>query len=970
MINPIRKVVVNKMFFLFILSSILAMPEITLAQSNTIKLDDFNRVNNTVLATSSSGGATSWLETESATSNNYRVRVESNMLVLGSYNNATTPVGSSATEQTSFDISNYYATVYNQAATTLNWYFNFRQSRSTPSGFGSGFYGVAYVLGCTEANFMSATASGYAVIIGNASSPDPVKFVRFTGGLNANSNLSAIITTGEEIVNAYYSVKVSFDPCAKVWSLQVRNDGATTFSDPTTISATAITATDLTYTNSDLKYLGAAYSHGTANEKATFDNLYIPTVASAASVTYTWNGSYSTNFDDAANWTPNRTCFRQADILAFNSGSIVNLANIATQEIGQFQVTNNTTLILKAKTGATQTLNIFGGTGEDLLIEAGSSLTIDSNDPLEISLKSGASGKVYGSFTFQNTAASLGRAHRLLATDANAISFENGSQFIAKNLSGEPFGNSGTANIISFKANATYVSKDGASPFGLTTPNSKVVFETGSLYKHEQTGTAPKLDGRTYANFELNVTNNLAIIFGTSAATPTRIDNFTISSGNMNVTLASGSTPLPLSIKGNLTVVAGAALNFNPAAAVNTSLISFNSTVQQQISGNINFGTYANIEVNNAAGINLLSPLAIRGNLQLTKGNVSGSNLSFEDNATVSGASNISYVVAKVVKTGNDVFTFPTGKNGFYAPIAISAPTTITDKYVAEYFQANPTQVFGVSKDDSLAHISNTEYWDLERLSGTSDVKVTLSYDPARSAIIANQKDIRVAHFKNGSSWSNEGKVEVAVAQNYSLFATSNAQASFSPFTFGSVSGNNPLPVELISFTAGINDEFVTLSWSTASEMNNDRFEIERSQDGKKFLKIGEQESVGNSNTLQRYAFTDKNCASGISYYRLKQIDTDGTSSYSKIIEISLSDFRTNVTVYPNPASNFIIVSFSGLRASNYLEVADLLGKPLKKQDLNSDEMEIKLDISDLPAGTYLLRTENSASAIKFIKNY
>src|SRR5687768_18545249 len=103
----------------------------------------------------------------------------------------------------------------------------------------------------------------------------------------------------------------------------------------------------------------------------------------------------------------------------------------------------------------------------------------------------------------------LVRTHRLLAADANAISFENGSQFIVSRLSGEPFGNAGTASVVRFMAGSTYIAKDGASPFGLTSPNSKVIFESGSLYKHEQTGTAPKFDGRIYADFELNVTGNV-----------------------------------------------------------------------------------------------------------------------------------------------------------------------------------------------------------------------------------------------------------------------------------------------------------------------------------------------------------------------------------------------------------------------------------------------------------------------------
>src|SRR5690606_15200217 len=92
--------------------------------------------------------------------------------------------------------------------------------------------------------------------------------------------------------------------------------------------------------------------------------------------------------------------------------------------------------------------------------------------------------------------------------------------------------------------------------------------------------------------------------------------------GNMNITLASGNTPLPLHIKGNLTVAPGAVLNFTPASIANTSLISLNGNITQQISVNINLGTFANLEIDNPAGVVLQSPLLINGTVFFTKGNL------------------------------------------------------------------------------------------------------------------------------------------------------------------------------------------------------------------------------------------------------------------------------------------------------------------------------------------------------------
>ena len=938
------------------------------AQNATHKLDDFNRANTLVLGTPSGGGNITWLEMETAGSNDYRARVENNQLVLGSFNNAG--VGSSGLEQVSYDASTRYATIFNQAAAELTWAFNFRQNRSGTSGFGATTYGIAYILGATKANFNDPDAIGYAIIIGNANSPDPVKLVRFKNGLTANSNITTILASTEVTETVYYSVKVSFEPCSKTWSLQVRNDNGV-FADPLTISSTALTVSDQTYTNLNLNFTGAAYNHGTSSVTAYFDNFYVPAVHALSAVHYTWNGSVSTDFSVPTNWTPARNCIRAIDVLNVNAGGNVPLSNLTTQEIGQLVVSNNTNLTLKAAAGATQTLTLAGGNGSDLVLEAGSSLVIDSNDPLEISLKSGAMASISGTMIFQNTATNLGRAHRLLAADAHAISFENNSQFIARNLTGEPFGNNGTANTVIFKAASTYISKDGASPFGLATPNSKVVFETGSLYKHEQTGTTPKLDGRVYANFELNVTGNLAINFGTSAATVTRIDNFTISSGNMNISLASGNTPLPLQIRGNLTVASGAAFNFNPAAAANTSVLTLMGNSPQQISGNINLGAFTNLEINNPAGIELKTPLTINGNLHFTRGILNltpTATLIFADNATTSGASDLGYVAGKVFKTGDDAFTFPVGKNGFYAPVGISAPLNITDQYVAEYFQANPKAQFGPSVGDSLVLVSDAEYWDLERVAGSSEVKVTLSYNPARSTYVANPQDLRIAHFKNNSLWVNEGSANAGTTAGYSFYSTRTNQASFSPFTFGAVSANNPLPVALVSFTAREAYEAVQLDWQTASELNNHHFEIERSTDGKNYEKIGTVNGQGTSNLVKRYAFTDKNYRSKHLYYRLKQVDFDGKFSYSKIVTVTGQAEKKTISLYPNPAQQYLRISSEEGIETGQLQILNALGQSVKNITIQSRENKWQVNIAELPAGTYFLNMGPDKPMSRFLK--
>ncbi|HSI91298.1 MAG TPA: T9SS type A sorting domain-containing protein, partial [Adhaeribacter sp.] len=511
-----------------------------------------------------------------------------------------------------------------------------------------------------------------------------------------------------------------------------------------------------------------------------------------------------------------------------------------------------------------------------------------------------------------------------------------------------------------FRLNATYISRHGASPFGLASPNAKVVFETGSLYRHEQTGTAPRFDGRTYADFELNVASNLAIIFGTSALSPNRIDNFTISSGNMNITLSNGTNPLPLQITGNLSVAPGALLNYNPSSTANASTLTLAGTKQQTVSGPVYLGPYATLEINNPAGVVLETALNINGGLQLSNGVLTvpaGTELNLEDNAVVSGGSAGSYVNGKMIKTGDDAFVFPVGKSGLYAPVAISAPVAVTDKFSAEYFPVNPTTIFGTAKNDSLAQISATEYWTIDRLAGTSEVKVSLSYDAARSLAVANPADLRIAHFKD-NGWSNEGKAEILTEPQYLLVATSQPQASFSPFTFASVTTNNPLPVELLCFNARKTGATVQLTWETASEMNSDRFEIERSQDGRTFETIGSVKAAGHSNTVKRYAFEDKNPNSGLNYYRLKQADLDGSFAYSKVVSVTAVKKEIAVSLYPNPARDVLIVSLPTNAAETTIQVYNAVGQEVRT--LKTNAAAAQLNVVNLPAGIYQVRIVNA----------
>ena len=119
------------------------------------------------------------------------------------------------------------------------------------------------------------------------------------------------------------------------------------------------------------------------------------------------------------------------------------------------------------------------------------------------------------------------------------------------------------------------------------------------------------------------------------------------------------------------------------------------------------------------------------------------------------------------------------------------------------------------------------------------------------------------------------------------------------------------LPIELLSFEGHIDDREAKLTWETISELDNALFVIERSVDGGNFEVIGELPGAGNSQQLLSYNFSDKLPRSGVNYYRLKQIDYDGTFSYSDVIALQLKLDVQIAAIYPNPVDEDLYLNFA-----------------------------------------------------------
>ncbi len=247
---------------------------------------------------------------------------------------------------------------------------------------------------------------------------------------------------------------------------------------------------------------------------------------------------------------------------------------------------------------------------------------------------------------------------------------------------------------------------------------------------------------------------------------------------------------------------------------------------------------------------------------------------------------------------------------------------------------------------------SSTKNWDFQQKVTASDREANANF--GKSVAIYSTTSIVGAYMKDVSSLGDAGK----------------------SYMFEYI---DPTPVELTSFTANINENTVELNWSTATEVNNYGFEVQRLQDDKisklqDWETIGFVEGHGNSNSPKDYSFTDNlNLDLNLNLkYRLKQIDIDGQFEYSDIVEVKV-ELPTNYKLsqnYPNPFNPSTTISFAIPNQANVKlvvynslgeEVAELLNK-----EIDAGFQNINFDATNLSSGLYFYRiTAGNFVAVK-----
>jgi len=199
--------------------------------------------------------------------------------------------------------------------------------------------------------------------------------------------------------------------------------------------------------------------------------------------------------------------------------------------------------------------------------------------------------------------------------------------------------------------------------------------------------------------------------------------------------------------------------------------------------------------------------------------------------------------------------------------------------------------------------ILDNGYWTIAN-SGANITEFEMTLDPADFTSLGSPTNLDYTIIQNGSGTGQDDCTGTLSA----IPITHTGLTSFSKWEIGASNDGSPLPVQLIYLQANnIENRYIEVSWSTATEINNELFEVQRSLDGENFTKIGIVAGSGNTSAIKEYNFNDtKTKRNVVYYYRLKQIDFDGIFEYTYKVSASLDKINAEISVspfIPNPSS-------------------------------------------------------------------
>jgi plastocyanin len=393
--------------------------------------------------------------------------------------------------------------------------------------------------------------------------------------------------------------------------------------------------------------------------------------------------------------------------------------------------------------------------------------------------------------------------------------------------------------------------------------------------------------------------------------------------------------------------------------------------------------TLARLVLNNATGLSLAGDLTITGTLQLTNGSITlgAANLSIAGGGSISGGSGASFVVTNGsgelrqagIGSGGRTGTvlFPLGFTALdYTPLQLANTGTADEFRVAVRDAVREDGTTGTIVSE---HVVARTWLVSEATPGGSNATLTAQWNAPNEQPSFDRTSCFLAHY-DGGAWTALQSSGSATGSG-PFQRSASGVTTFSPFAVGDAS--SPLPVELRSLHADVEDGAVMLRWVTERETNSAGFDVERSA-----TRSGPWTSVtfipgaGTSTGARSYSHLDRPPAAGTWLYRLRLVDLDGTSTHSDIVQATIDAAVTRLAIdaaYPDPVrlsqGGVSTLSFtSPLGGRALLAVYDILGRrvatlldgPVEAGHLYN----LRFDASALPAGAYVYRLDQGTQTV------
>jgi hypothetical protein len=994
---------------------------------NVVLLDDFNRTaGNTV--------GNGWTEVESVGASS--CTIVNNQLKLS---NGTT----GGRDYIVRDLSSQYSPVLNSNSGQLTWSFNVRQSRTNPSGFDSNNYGVAFVLAASSPNLTATTTTGYAVVVGNSSTPDPFRLVRFSGGLSANSRLTDVFKTNTDYGTAYLTLRVSYFPDDDSWTLEASTN-TTSFEDPgqaSTFQAIG-TGTDGTYTGTSLPYLGCFWNHATTGtEAALFDNIYVtapcspgaePTVGpSAGNIDQLTNATARLNFT-TGNGTARLVILRAgsaptttpadgtayAGNPAFGAGS-----SPATAEYVVYNSTGTSANLtnLQANTTYYYTAYEASGTGCAANYLQAAPLTGSFTTPPclveakpTVPASAGvATAPAFGSgrltFNWQN-GNGVGRlvvvrpAQPVTSAPADATSYSASSRYGSGTaLSSTEYvvytGTDNTVTVSGLTVGQTYY----AAVYEFNGSSCSTAYLATDPATASSVVTAPVVSG-SYRFFRGNLHGHSGYSDGNKDATTsgasTPADDYALGRlaqqfdfmGISEHNHSQAGMSLPNYAKGLAQADAaneegafvtlygmefGTIKGFAPnASTTGGHLIIYNyDKLIGWEAGNYDVyspkGDYTNLfsilakqpgaiaymahpasgDYNNILNLPLNPTTA-----QVLIGGAMRSGPAFSTSTTYNDPSKSTFEPQFQAALRQGYHIGPTIDHDTHysvfgrsttARLVLLAPTLTR----AALLDALQQRRFYAADDDNTEvtfNVGNQPMGSMLSQTGAPTFTITVNDPDANDAVSSialfagipggSTLATQLTASTGSSTFTYTDQIpDQATYYYYAVITQADGDKFWTAPIRYTRNDATPLPVQLTSFQAVLQNEYqAVLRWATATELNSDYFAVERSVNGVNYYEVGRQAAAGTSSLSRAYELRDPQPLTGLTYYRLRQVDKDKKVTYSVVVTLApTAREAAQANVYPNPVAGNASgrLALRGLTDQKVtVRVMDMLGRVVTTQ--------------------------------------